>query len=198
VAAANPSSPRPLAPPYANEGPHALWHFSEDPSIERFRPHLPATSTASEPLVWAVDTRHAPIFWFPRDCPRGCAWPSDRTTDADRAALFGPTGASRIHVFEAAWLDRIRSCRLFVYRLPGETFEPHAEVGGYWTSRETIVPLECRPAGDLLALHADSGIELRMVGSIWPWWAAVIRSTAEFSGSRLRNCGVPEPDWVRP
>lgn len=26
------------------------------------------------PLVWAVDTRPAPLFWFPRDCPRGCTF----------------------------------------------------------------------------------------------------------------------------
>lgn len=27
------------APPYEGEGPFALWHFSEDPSLDRFRPH---------------------------------------------------------------------------------------------------------------------------------------------------------------
>ena len=27
------------APPYAGEGPHALWHVSEDAAIERFVPH---------------------------------------------------------------------------------------------------------------------------------------------------------------
>ena len=25
---------RPSAPPYDGEGPHALWHYSEDPAIE--------------------------------------------------------------------------------------------------------------------------------------------------------------------
>ncbi len=56
------------APPYEGEGPFALWHFSEDPSLGRFRPHTPATNPEAPPLVWAVDTRHAPMFWFPRDC----------------------------------------------------------------------------------------------------------------------------------
>jgi hypothetical protein len=31
------------APAYAGEGPFALWHFSEDPSLGWFRPHTPAT-----------------------------------------------------------------------------------------------------------------------------------------------------------
>ena len=36
------------APPYANEGPHALWHVSEDDSIARFEPHRGPTSTLEE------------------------------------------------------------------------------------------------------------------------------------------------------
>jgi hypothetical protein len=59
------------APPCDGEGPFAMWHFSEDPSLGRFRPIAPVTSPGARPLVWAVDTRHAPMFWFPRDCPRG-------------------------------------------------------------------------------------------------------------------------------
>jgi hypothetical protein len=137
------------------------------------------------------------MFWFPRDCPRGCAWASERTTDADRERFFGRIEVPRIHVMEGAWLDRVRECRLYAYELPAETFVPHS-VGGYWVSSEAVTPLRVVEAGDLLAMHAEAGIELRIVPSIWPWWAAVVRSTLEFSGSRLRNCAVPEPDWVRP
>ena len=72
------------APPYAGEGPFALWHFSEDRSLGRFLPHTPATNPQAPPLVWAVDTRHAPMFWFPRECPRGCIWPASKTTAEDR------------------------------------------------------------------------------------------------------------------
>ena len=48
------------APPYAGEGPFALWHFSEDPSLGSFRPHVPATNPGAPLLVWTVDTRHVP------------------------------------------------------------------------------------------------------------------------------------------
>ena len=54
------------APPYLGEGPHALWHVSENASIERFEPHVSATAASREPRVWAVDTRHLPLYWFPR------------------------------------------------------------------------------------------------------------------------------------
>ena len=189
---------RPPAPPYRGEGAHALWHFSEEPGIRCFEPRVTPSSSHAEPLVWAVDTRHAPMFWFPRECPRGCAWPTPTTTAGDRAAFFGHSGAPRIHVVEAAWLPQIRGCRLYAYRLPEEPFVHHPGVGGYWLSHDSVEPLEVREMGDLLALHAAAGIELRIAPSIWPWWAAVIRSTLEFSGSRLRNCTVPEPEWVRP
>ena len=46
--------------------------------------------------------------------------------------------------------------------------------------------------GDLLARHADAGIELRMVDNLWPLWERVVASTLEFSGIRLRNA-KPRP-----
>jgi hypothetical protein len=77
------------APSYEGEGPFTLWHFSEEPSLGRFVPRALATDPAGPPLVWAVDSRHAPTFWFPRDCPRGCIWPVSTTTDEDRERFFG-------------------------------------------------------------------------------------------------------------
>lgn len=39
--------------------------MSEDPSLGRFEPR--------DGKVWAIDTRHLPLYWFPRDCPRAGA-----------------------------------------------------------------------------------------------------------------------------
>jgi len=180
------------APPCDGEGPFALWHFSEDRSLGRFRPHAPATNPEARPLVWAVDTRHAPMFWFPRDCPRGCIWPVSATTPEDRERFFGQSAANRVHVTEAGWLGRMRDCRLYAYRLPVAAFRPH-EVGGYWVADETVNAIEQVIIGDLLDKHASAGIELRITPSIWPFWRRVTNSTVEFSGSRLRN-SAPHPD----
>ena len=57
-----------------------LFHFSHDPSIERFTPHVPATNPSQSPSVWAIDAEHAPLYWFPRNCPRVTA-----STDVGRA-----------------------------------------------------------------------------------------------------------------
>jgi Family of unknown function (DUF6886) len=174
------------APRHRGEGGFALWHFSEDPTLHRFTPHRPATNPAAPPMVWAVDTRHAPMFWFPRNCPRGCIWPVSATTTADRKRFFGHSEAERIHVIETAWLGRMLTCQLYAYRLPTEPFRPH-EVGGYWVTDSPVDSVERLTIADLLGRHADAQIELRITPSIWPWWRQVIGSTVEFSGLRLHN-----------
>jgi hypothetical protein len=136
--------------------------------------------------VWAVDTRHQPFFWFPRDCPRGTFWAGAHTSCDDVGSFFGGRDR-RVHAVEAGWVERIRSARVVAYRLPDETFEPHPEIGGYWVSRSEVAPLELVELGDLLARHADAGIELRYVEHIWPLWDQVVGSTLEFSGLRLSN-----------
>lgn len=178
------------APPYHGEGPFALWHFSEDPGLGRFRPRAPAAG--APPLVWAVDTRHAPMFWFPRDCPRGCIWPVTTTTAQDRERFFGQSATARVHVMETGWLTRMQSCRLYAYRLPAGPFRPH-EVGGYWVAGEPVDAIDQVIIDDLVGRHASAGIELRITPSIWPFWRRVANSTVEFSGSRLRN-SAPHPD----
>jgi hypothetical protein len=180
------------APPYAGEGGFAVWHYSEDASLSRFEPRAPAADPGAQPLVWAVDTRHEPMFWFPRDCPRGCIWPVSTTTLEDRERFFGHSAATRIHVVEADWLARMQACRLYAYLLPAASFQPH-EVGGYWVSEEPVDAIDQVVIDDLIGRHAGARIELRITPSIWPFWRCVANSTVEFSGSRLRNA-APHPD----
>ena len=172
------------APPYVGEGPHALWHVSEDAAIERFDPHVSATASSKEPRVWAVDTRHLPFYWFPRECPRGMFWATPTVASADADLL---AGATRVHAVEGGWVEHIRSAQVVAYRLPDDSFAPDPEVGGYWLSRESVAPLELVELGELLGLHAAAGIELRMVSNLWPLWDRVVASTLEFSGIRLHN-----------
>ena len=176
---------RDAAPPYENEGPHALWHVSENPQLQRFDPHVSATAAETEPLVWAVDTRHLPLYWFPRDCPRGAFWADASTDPADEERLLA--GARRVHIVEEGWLGRMRSTPVFAYRLPDAPFEPHPEVGGYWIARAPVEPLGIEQLGDLVKLHERAGIELRPLPNLWPVWDDVVSSTLEFSGMRLRN-----------
>lgn len=173
------------APPYRNEGPHALWHVSEDPSLSLFEPHVAATAAERERLVWAIDTRHLPLYWFPRDCPRGTFWARSGSDPEDVRRLLG--GGARVHAVEEAWLPRLRAAQLFAYRLPERPFEPHPEVGGYWIAREAVEAVERVPLRDPVELHREAGIELLALPSLWPLWNEVVASTLEYSGIRLRN-----------
>lgn len=147
------------------------------------------TSASGAPLVWAVDTRHLPMFWFPRDCPRGTFWAGPETTDPDVERFLDGDRLRRVHAIEASWLERMRTTPVYAYRLPDGGFLPH-DVGGYWVSADAVEPLERIDLGDLLVRHADAGIELRIAPSIWPLWDRVVASTLEFSGSRLRNAAA--------
>jgi hypothetical protein len=169
--------------------PGQVLHFSEDPTIRRFAPHVAATAHESNPYVWAVDGDRAPDYWFPRECPRAMAWVVPDTAPGDRDLIIGPGCGDRVHGVEYGWLDAMRTVRLYAYRLSADRFrpigerDPHAHV-----ATEPVVPLgPAEPVGDLLRLHEEAGIQLRVLPNLWPFWDAVTASTLGWSGIRLRN-----------
>ena len=165
-----------------------LLHFSEDPNIAVFRPHVAATATVKDAVVWVVDEEHAPGFWFPRDCPRACCWSIGKPLTEIGRSLLRMGAISRMHAIESGWLERMRACKLFVYRFDPAPFLTHeVPEAGYFTTRETVVPLSVKPVGDLLKLHADANIELRIVPDFWPVRDAIVASGLEFSIIRQRN-----------
>jgi hypothetical protein len=166
-----------------------VLHFSEDPTITRFEPHVAASARSPEAYVWAVNSARSPGYWFPRDCPRAMAWATPESTRADRDRVIGPGCGDRVHAVEYGWLEALRSVRLYAYRLPANAFRPYGTpvVSAHVSTRpvEPLGPPE--PVGDLLALHDEHGIQLRVLNNLWPFWDAVVSTTLGFSGIRLRN-----------
>jgi hypothetical protein len=165
-----------------------LWHVSEDPAIDVFVPRRNEQHALDEPLVWAVDSRHMWLYWFPRDCPRATWCAGEGTSDEDVERWLDGDRMRRVAVIEASWLERLRAARVYAYRLPADTFEPWDK---FFVSRETVVPLELVGLGDLLARHAEAGVELRIAPALHPLWERVIETTLDFSGIRLRNAVRP-------
>ncbi|GGP53774.1 DUF6886 family protein [Saccharothrix coeruleofusca] len=168
-----------------------VLHFSEDSTITRFVPHVAATAKVPGAYVWAVDGARAPDYWFPRQCPRAMAWVEPTTTEADRAWL----GAGRVHVVEYRWLPALLSARLYAYRFDASAFRPIGDPPHAHVATGPVVPLgPPQPVGDLVRLHGQAGVELRLTTSLWPFWDRVTASTLGFSGIRLRNAvSRPEP-----
>ena len=168
-----------------------LHHFSEDPDIRRFRPHVPATNPGHRPGVWAIDPVHAPLYWFPRDCPRVAAWPRTIDEQPDFATAWTTT-ALRVHATESGWLHRLRSTTLYRYDLAADPFTPWADASGQWFAERDVEPLAVTALTDLLELHVAAGIELRLVPSLWPLHDLAISDKWDFSIVRMHNA-QPRP-----
>ena len=154
--------------------PEYLYHFSEDPNIEVFKPHVVPTQQIEGAHVWADDERNAPRYWFPRECPRGTWWPKG-----------DPDWSHRVHAIQWDWHERFCATTVYAYKFDAAPFE---QVPGGWIAKQTIHPLEVNAIGPLLDLHREARIELRLVDDLWALWLEVIEMPGiDFSGIRLRN-----------
>jgi hypothetical protein len=160
-----------------------LFHISEESGIQRFEPR--ASESSDEPVVWAIDANHLRNYLVPRDCPRVTFYAGRETTAADVERFLGSSLA--IVSIESGWLERLRSCRLYCYHLPPQTFECLDECAGYYVSRVPLVPEHVDVVDDPMAELLRRGIELRFVPNLWPLRDAVLGSTLQFSFIRMRN-----------
>lgn len=160
-----------------------VYHFSEEPDIREFAPR---PSRLGEPLVWAIDAWHAPLYWLPRDCPRVCFWPLPTTTAEDRERWWAGVAGRMVIAIEAGWLQRMRDCRLYRYVFDDPRFESIHDHGVH-VSRDTVRPVAVEPVGDLLAAQAGADVELRICQSLVPLGRAIITASLHFSLIRMRN-----------
>ena len=156
--------------------PGELLHFSEDPSIRAFAPHVAATAQQPEAYVWTVDALNSPCYWFPRQCPRVCSWGD---------------GAPRVHAVEERWLPTIRATDLWAYRFAAGDFEPFGERPHAHVATRPVEPLGPPvQVGDLVGLHADHGIELLVLPELEVHFSGVRDRGLEFSAIRMGNAGI--------
>jgi hypothetical protein len=160
-----------------------LFHISEESGIERFEPR--ASEYSGEPIVWGIDANRLRNYLVPRECPRVTYYAGVETTAADVERFLGSSPA--VVAVESGWLEQLRSCRLYCYHLPPETFECFDECAGYFVSRVPVVPARVEVFDDAIAELLRRGVELRFVPSLWPLRDAVAASTLRFSLIRMRN-----------
>lgn len=160
-----------------------LFHISEEPGIELFEPR-PSDYTA-DMVVWAISADRLHNYLVPRDCPRVTFYAGNETSAADVERFLGSSPA--VVAVESGWFERVRSCRLYCYHLPPETFECIDECAGYFVSRVAVAPARVEVIDDPIAELLKRGIELRFVPDLWTLRDAVVASTLQFSIIRMRN-----------
>ena len=169
-----------------------LYHFSEEPDIAVFEPRALATRPGEDARVWAIDGWHAPMYYFPRECPRILVWPTPSTTATDRALWFGRTEARMVAHVERAWLERMGAARLYRYVFDAAGFVDLGDAG-MSVSQATVRPKAVEPVGDLFEALRRDGVELRVLERLTPLRGAW-QTTLHASGIRLRNA----QDWDVP
>lgn len=160
-----------------------LFHVSEESGIARFEPRV--SEYVAEPVVWAIDREHLRNYLVPRDCPRITYYAGLETTEADKARFLGSSAA--VVAVESSWFGRLRSCRLFCYHMPPDTFTQLDECAGYYVSRRAVVPVRAEVFGDPVVELLRRGVELRLMPELWSLYDAVTVSTLRFSIIRMRN-----------
>jgi hypothetical protein len=144
--------------------------------------------------VWAVDADRLRNYLLPRDCPRVTYYAGPASTPADVERFLGSSPA--VVAVEGGWWERLRSCRLYCYHLPPETFACIDECAGYFVSRDPVVPGRVRVLDDPTAELLRRGVELRFVPDLWPLRDAVVASTLRYSIIRMRSArprAAPDP-----
>jgi hypothetical protein len=167
-------------------GIEAVYHYSEDGTIRRFAPHVPPTNPSHPAAVWAIDGPHSPLYWFPRNCPRISTWATTRAQQELLSDLF-ETEASRICAAESHWTEGIRAARLYRYVFDARDFEPWTEADGQYISGDVVYPQRVDVLDDLLALHAEAEVELRLTPRLGTMMDRILGSGLPFSFVRIRD-----------
>ena len=157
-----------------------LFHYSEDPTIQRFAPHVPQTSPDMPPAVWAIDAARAPLYWFPRNCPRVAVW-ANTTQQRQRLKQLFDTDATRVQAAPADWAKRIETCELYEYCFDGRDFVPWAAAEGQWVAHRTIEPVSVEQVGDLLPRQREAMVDVRLLSDLNQIRAQVLASDLPFS-----------------
>jgi len=162
-----------------------LYHFSDNPNIQRFEPRFINEETDAK--VWAIDEDYAPHYFFPRECPRVCVWPKEDTSAADLEFFFGMSTARRMIAIESAWYERVSRGHIYRYSVDPVDFRIHEPNAGYYISSRSVEPLSVERMDDLVGSILSQGIELRITPSLKPLREFILKSSINFSMIRMRN-----------
>lgn len=176
-----------------------LFHFGDAGHLRVFRPRpvlRPSRRGSGSalgrawlngPLVWAIDPEHAPLYLFPRACPRILLWRGPLTTPEDGARV--PAGARMLALVEEAWRPAHGSGRIYRYAFARRGWRDVSDAG-MWVSRQAQRPIGRVEIRDMPAALAAARVALRYVPRLSAH-RGLWQTSLRVSGIRLRNA----VDW---
>lgn len=165
-----------------------LYHFSEEPDIEVFKPRQLSYRMDEPAQIWTIDEFHAPHYYFPRDCPRICIWADQETSEQNLERFFRQTSKPHIIAIESKWFVNLTRTVLYQYEFEPEGFHLYEENAGYYTSFEEQKPVNVIKLTLLHEQIFSLGIELRVTPSLQPLREDILRSgLGSFSMIRMKN-----------
>jgi hypothetical protein len=162
-----------------------LFHFSEEADIEVFEPRAPLARPEVTPMVWAVDSWHAPHFYLPRDCPRVCFWSAGSHTKDEADILLA--GSERVVAIEPSWRKLLGTTKVYRYVFEPSGFELLDVDAGYYVKREAVRPVKVGALGDLAMALVAAGVTLRFDSELFLLHDRVMAAGLRFSSMRLQN-----------
>jgi hypothetical protein len=159
----------------------ALYHFSDFGDIEEFRPRAPLQHSEAEPVVYAIDAWHSPLYLLPRACPRIGIWPIADTSDEDAERFRQQTSARMLLFVDASFETAWREGTLFRYEMDSRDGFIDTGDHGVWISRQPVVPLGLVRLTDLPAELECADVEVRVVESL----IDVARTLYDFGAGRF-------------
>jgi len=143
-----------------------LFHFSDRGDIAVFEPRPPERHPEAESFVYAINSWHAPLYLFPRDCPRIGVWPVETTLDKDISAFRDLTSARMRLLIDSSFERSWREKELFRYEFdPADGFID-CQDHGVWVSRSVVAAQSVVRLTNLPSCIEDEGIQVEIVASL--------------------------------
>ncbi|MFP4287222.1 MAG: DUF6886 family protein [Candidatus Izemoplasmataceae bacterium] len=166
-----------------------LFHISEDPNIEVFKPIVPKRDdiNQSHGVVWALCERTLPNFLTPRDCPRVTYHVGPHTTEEDKKRYFSSSNVSHCVVIEHRWLSKLLNTELTIYEFDPKHFELQDEVAGYYISKEIETPIRKYKIKSISDALIERNIVLRILPELFTLRDQIIHTSFNWSMCRMKN-----------
>lgn len=161
-----------------------LFHVSEEDNIDVFIPRVLDRRKDIEQdsgLVWAVTMERLYNYLLPRECPRISTF---KTGEGDFNSL---EYSNILLAVEKDWIDRINSCKLFIYEFDTNNFSLQDECAGYYVSKSIERPINKFYITNCFEELDHIKVDVMILEDLWDLRDQILAETSNFSFCCMKN-----------